>query len=330
MPAQDIIIKLKEANLTGRGGAGFPVWKKWQAVKEAESSQKYVIANGAEGEPGIFKDAYVLDKKSKELVSGIKIAMETVGANEAYIYLNHEFFGSYQKSLVKLIGKDKIIIHEKPDGYIAGEESTLLNAIEGKRLMPRIRPPFPTTCGFRGSPTLINNLETFYQATLIAEGKYSGERLYSIGGDAPKPGVYEMSEKITIKEVLEKTKNLSNFPFFVQIGGGASGEILNSTQLEKPLTGAGSIIIYNLKKTDLKKLLNYWIEFFAKESCGQCVPCREGTYRLKEVFSAERLDWSKIGDLLFSLEQSSFCALGGSVPTPILTFYKNIKEASEI
>ena len=330
MPAQDIIEKLKDSGLTGRGGAGFPVWKKWQAVVDAESSQKYVIANGAEGEPGVFKDDYVLDKKAKELITGIKIAMETINASEAYIYLNQEFFKKYQKPLLKLIGKDKIHLFEKPEGYIAGEETTLLNAIEGKRLIPRLRPPYPTTCGLYGSPTLINNLETFYQVALIAEDKYFGERLYSIGGDAPKPGVFELSEKIIIKEILEKSKNLPAFDFFVQIGGGASGEVLNSTQLEKPLSGTGSIIIYNLKKTDLKKLLNYWIEFFAKESCGQCVPCREGTYRLRELFQQNKQDWSKIGDLLFVLEQTSFCALGGSVPTPILSFYKNIKEASDI
>lgn len=329
MPAQSLIEKITAANLTGRGGAGFPTGQKWEAVKNAPGEKKYVIANGSEGEPGVFKDGWLLANKAEEIINGIKLALETVGACEGILYLRHDYYEKFQPRLEKLlnhlaISHLTIQIISKQDGYIGGEETTLIATLEGKRTQPSLRPPYPTTCGLHGCPTLVNNVETLYEVALIAQDKYQGTRLYSTGGDAPHPGVFELPQTLTLKEILEQTQNWPAFPFFLQAGGGGSGVILNSEQLDQPLTGIGGIIIYRKDKANLPKLLTDWIDFFATESCGQCTPCREGTYRLKEIFAAEKLDWGKVDDLLFTLEQTSFCALGYSVPVPILSFFKNV------
>jgi len=321
----DLITKLRDSGLTGRGGAGFPTWKKWRAVKDALGEKKYVIANGSEGEPRVFKDGWVLENKAEELVNALRLALETVGAQEAILYLRHDYYEKFQTKFTNLIGPLPIRVVAKKDGYIGGEETALIATLEGKRTQPSLRPPYPTSFGLKGCPTLVNNVETLYEAWLIAQDRYQGTRLYSIGGDAPKAGVFELPESWPLKKVLEESGNWPRFNFFVQAGGGGSGTVFNSSQLDQPLQGMGGVAIYNQEKTDLPKLLQSWVDFFAAESCGQCVPCREGTYRLKEAFSQEKLDWGKIEDLLFVLEQTSFCALGYSVPEPILSFFKNIK-----
>ncbi len=333
MPAQDLIAKLKDANLTGRGGAGFPTGKKWEAVKNAPGEKKYIIANGSEGEPVVFKDGWLLENRPEEVINGLKLALETVGACEGILYLRHDYYEKFQPRLEPLlnhstINHSTIRIISKQDGYIGGEETALIATLEGKRTQPSLRPPYPTTCGLYGCPTLVNNVETLYAVSLIAQDNYQGTRLYSIGGDAPKVGVFELPQTLTLKEVLEQTQNWPAFPFFLQAGGGGSGVVLNPKQLDQPLSGIGGIIIYREDKANLPKLLSGWIDFFATESCGQCTPCREGTYRLQEVFSTEKLDWGKVDDLLFTLEQTSFCALGNAVPVPILSFFKNVTQVS--
>ncbi len=330
LSAQQVIEKIKQAGLAGRGGAGFPTGDKWQAVKDSPETEKYVIGNGSEGEPEVYKDGWLLENRPQEIVEGLKLALKTVGARQGYVYLRHDYFGKYAKKLAKLIGDFPIEVVSKTGGYIAGEETVVIAALAGNRLVPAMRPPYPTTFGLHGKPTLVNNLETLYEAALIVEGIYEGTRLYSLAGDAPKTGVYELPESFTIRQVLERTKNWPKFEFFLQAGGAGSGEILNSSQLDSPLQGVGGLTIYNLKKTDLKKLLRGWVDFFATESCGQCTPCREGTYRLQELFSQEKVDWAKVEDILFVLEKSSFCALGCSVPNPILTLFKNVPQALEI
>jgi len=329
MPTQTLIEKITAANLTGRGGAAFPTGKKWEAVKNAPGAKKYVIANGSEGEPGVFKDGWLLENKPEEVINGLKLALETVGAAEGILYLRSDYYQEFQPRLKTIlnhlaINRSTIQIVSKKDGYIGGEETALIATLEGKRTQPSLRPPYPTTCGLYGCPTLVDNVETLYEVSLIAQDKYQGTRLYSIGGDAPNVGVFELAEKLTLREVLQHTKNWPGFPFFIQSGGGGSGVVLNSEQLDQLLTGIGGIIIYRKDKTNLQKLLTSWIDLFAAESCGQCTPCREGTYRLKEVFSDTKLDWGKVDDLLFTLEQTSFCALGYAVPVPILSFFKNV------
>ncbi|MEI6597129.1 MAG: NADH-ubiquinone oxidoreductase-F iron-sulfur binding region domain-containing protein, partial [bacterium] len=209
-------------------------------------------------------------------------------------------------------------------GYIGGEESAVLNAIEGCRIEPRLKPPFPTTIGLWNRPTLINNVETFYNVSLVEANQYVNKRFYTITGDCLNEGVYELSDNLTIEKVLKQTKNYPKFSFFTQIGGLASGEVFNSSQLRRPVLGAGSIAVYSLGKNNFKKVIKGWLDFFVNESCGQCTPCREGTYRLNEIFSKEKIDWELFNNLLDNLSDTSICALGGSVATPIKSFMKNV------
>ena len=158
----NIIEKLKEANLRGRGGAGFPVWQKWQMVKDAASldGRKFVVCNVSEGEPAVSKDGYILENWPEVVIDGIALAMEAVGARKGYLYLRKDYFDKFKDKLTAIIGDKQIELFREPCGYLGGEETTLLESIEGKRCEPRIKPPFPPQVGFFGCPTLINNLKT--------------------------------------------------------------------------------------------------------------------------------------------------------------------------
>lgn len=360
---KDLIHKIKEAGLVGRGGAEFPVYLKWLAVYRAMKSKDYihcqirgedelacyyhpdqsprqkvcyVVVNGAEGEPGVYKDGYILANYLAQFLQGVKQAVDFLGAQKAYLFLRHDYFEKYEHDLLKeaakisLLSKLEIIIKPKEAGYIAGEESTVLNIIEGQRTEPRLRPPFPTAHGLFNQPTLINNVETFYNIALVSAGTYRNERFYSLNGELSHPGVYKYPANWTIAKVLEVSGNYPKFPFFVQVGGDASGEILAEDQLNKIATGAGSITVYNLKKHNPHKLLLSWLEFFKNESCGQCTPCREGTYRLWEAAQAARMDWKLFEEVMDNLASSSFCALGAALPLPVRSYWKNVIERNKL
>ena len=311
----DIIEKLKLANLKGRGGAGFPTWQKWQMVKDAVSpdGRKFVIVNVSEGEPAVAKDNYILENWSEIVVEGVTLAMAAVGAQKGYLYLRKDYFDKFRDKLAKNIGNKPIEIFREPCGYLGGEETTLLESIEGGRCEPRIKPPFPPQVGLYGCPTLINNLETLYFAAKINRDEYEKTRFYTVSGDTINDGVYELPKAWPIRRVLEASGNLPEQSFFVQAGGGASGTILLADELDQPLAGAGSIVIHDLAKTDLRKLGLSWAEFFINENCGKCVPCREGVYRLKEIFSKEPVDIAKANDIVKSLASASFCPFGKGV-----------------
>jgi NADH:ubiquinone oxidoreductase subunit F (NADH-binding) len=322
----DILTKIKEAGLVGRGGASFPTWRKWAMVKDALGEKKYVVCNASEGEPGVKKDKYILENYPEQVIDGIQRAMEFLLAERAFIYLNPDYFKELKPKLEKFIGNAKYIeLFKKPhgSGYIGGEETGCINTIEGERTEPRLRPPFPTTNGLWGYPTLINNVETFYNVSIVVAGKYKKNRFYTIDGDCLWEGVYELPENYTIERILKETRNYPDFSFFVQAGGAASGEILNSDGLKKPASGVGSIRIYSLEKHNPKDLILNWLNFFQRQSCGQCTTCREGTYRLVEEIKKNKLDWELINDLLANLEDSSFCALGYSAPIAVSSFLKN-------
>lgn len=318
-----IIEQLKKSGLKGRGGAGFPTGLKWEAVKNAEADKKYVICNASEGEPGVLKDFFILREYASEVIKGIDLAVKETGSCQAYIYLNPEYFSKLEKKIKKAIGNFPIVLFKKPRGYICGEESVLLNIIEGQPKMPRLKPPFPTSKGLWGYPTLINNVETFYQAAQIAQGKYCADRFYTLGGKAKKKGVARLSENLSIKQVLEQTGNWPDFDFFIQSGGGMSGEILTSEELDNPATGSGSIIIYK-KNTNPMKIMRQWARFFMNESCGQCVPCREGTFRLNEILKKKDFDEEAIKDIVFVLQEASLCALGKSAAVPFTGYLNKI------
>lgn len=319
----DIIQKIKESGLTGRGGASFPTGDKWEAVKNAPGEKKYIIVNASEGEPGVMKDGFILENYPENIIDGIKIALETFGSSEAYIYLRKDYYDKFKEKLVKLTKNFPITLFKEPGGYLCGEESTLIESIEGHRFEPRIKPPFPTQVGLYGCPTLINNLETFYWISKISKDEYRGNRFYSITGDVKNPGVFEFPEDYSIEKILKETNNFPEKEFFVQVGGGASGIILADKELDNKVTGAGAIIVYD-KETDPKKLMKKWIDFYFNENCGKCVPCREGVYRIKEMLDADNIDMEKLKDILFVLRETSFCPLGKGVSTPFESFLEKI------
>ncbi len=323
---KNIIAKIKKAGLVGRGGAGFPVWLKWQMVHKARGPKKYVVCNIAEGEPAVNKDKYILKHYPERVIDGVKIALYFLRARQAFIYLNPDYEKELAPVLKKIIGQAPIEIFVKPPsaGYIGGEETSALNAIEGRRIEPRLRPPFPTIQGLWGCPTLVNNAETFYNVSLVYAKAYKKTRFYSISGDCLWAGVYEYSQDHTIKQILKASNNYPNFPFFVQVGGGAAGLVLNFHQLDQPVSGAGSIVIYSLAKHSPRQLLKNWSKFFKQQSCGQCVPCREGTYRLWQILKKKTIDWELLAEILLNLKEASFCALGASVPVPLASFIKNV------
>jgi NADH:ubiquinone oxidoreductase subunit F (NADH-binding) len=325
MKGENIIKKLNDSGLTGRGGGCFPTGKKWQIVKETKSAEKYVICNGSEGEPGVLKDYHILSNFSEEVINGIKSAIDFLSAKEAFIYLKPKYLKELDPKLKKH-SEEKIKIVTKPSqaGYIGGEETAVINALEGKRIEPRLRPPFPTTNGYQGKPTLINNVETFYCVSQILDGKYDRKRFYTINGDCLGTGVFVYNESETIEDILRETNNYPKFDFFVQVGGDGSGEVLNSKQLKREVGGSGSITVMSLIKHQPLELIKKWVEFFTHESCGQCTPCREGTYRIREILSEKKPNWEMVAQILDTLRDTSFCGLGCAVPIPIRSYVENI------
>jgi NADH:ubiquinone oxidoreductase subunit F (NADH-binding) len=321
----DLLEKIKKFDLKGRGGAGFSVYNKWSLVLKAKGKTKYLIVNGAEGEPGVKKDEYIIKYHSKELIDGIKLALNYIKAKKCIIFLNHDYI-KYGKKIKKHINDANIEIIYKPKnaGYVAGEESTMLNILENKRSEPRTKPPFPTESGYKDSPTLIHNVETIYNIYLVSIDKYKKNRFYTINGEAKNPSVYNLPAKHSIARILEETNNLPSFKFFVQHGGQASGEILNSSQLKKKVSGCGAITVYSYKNNSDFKLIKNLVNFYFHSSCGKCTPCREGTYRLKEMLSSEKMNWPHFLELIDNLENSSFCALGSSLAIPVKSYIKNV------
>jgi NADH:ubiquinone oxidoreductase subunit F (NADH-binding) len=320
----NLIEKIKNSGLTGRGGAGFPTGKKWETVKNAPGAKKYVIANGSEGELAVGKDGWLLENYLEEIVEGIHLALEMLPAQKAFLYLRKDYFEKYQENLKKLIGDLPIEIFREPGGYLCGEETTLIESLENRRLEPREKPPYPTENGLENCPTLVNNLETFYAVAKIAKGEYKNERLYTISGNVPHPGVFELPEDWSIEKILHKTLNWPQEDFFVQAGGGVSGIIFTSDELENKISGSGALVVYDRKKTDPKALMQKWLDFYFQENCGKCVPCREGVFRLRELLNQEEVNWELVKEVCLVLREASFCPLGKSVAVPLESFISKV------
>ncbi|NQV00753.1 MAG: hypothetical protein HQ537_01335 [Parcubacteria group bacterium] len=328
---KDIIAKLKENELLGRGGAGFPAGLKWEMVKSAKAEKKYIICNCSEGEPEVFKDGFILENYPKDIVNGIKIALETIDNSSAYIYLRKDYFDKFKSKLEELIKGLPITLFKKTGGYLSGEETTIFAAIEGKRQEPRIKPPFPPQKGLFGYPTLINNAETFYHIAKIAKDEYKKTCFYSISGEVENKGVYELPKDWPIEKILKETKNFPKFgpsadeaSFFVQAGGGVSGEILLPNELSQPVKWLRAIIVFNREKTDCFALMKKWVNFFLENNCDKCAPCREGVYRIAEILEKNKINKQLLNDIFFVLEETSFCALGRAVVVPFSSLIEKI------
>jgi len=323
-----IIDKIQSAGLAGCGGAGFPTAQKWLAVLKAKSAHPerpvYVVCNATEGEPAVSKDKYLIEYHPDEVANGIRIAMETVGADKAVFYCQKKDLKKYKVRLAPHIKKMKMEFFGEDGGYLCGEETTLLETVEGKTSEPRLRPPYPVEAGLNGCPTIINNVETFYHVSKISKGEYRQTRFVTIAGEARNPGVFEVPLIAKIKHILKITKNAPHFGFFLQVGGGAAGTILLPDELNQPLKGAGSVVIYNRQKTKPKELMTRWINFFFKSNCGKCAPCREGLYRLREELKKTKPDWLQMRAVLETMRDVSFCPLGKSVHEPMMNLMEKI------
>jgi len=317
-----LIRKIKKSRLLGMSGSSFPVWLKWKKVKGSKAKIKYVVCNGAEGELKTQKDYYILKHYPKDVIFGIKLALETVGAKTGFLYLNKKYYRKLKPKLIKLTHHLPIELFEKPEGYLNGEETVICNIIETKAKEPRVKPPLPAEAGVFGKPTLINNLETFYWVSKIAKNQYNYERFYSIAGKVKQKGVYKLPFDFTIRDILTITGNRPWFDFFVQVGGGASGEILLPNELDRPITSLGSIIVYDKKTTNPMVLMRKWAKFFFKENCDLCATCREGTFRILEILQKEELlsqDKQTLADIFNLLEKASLCPYGRILPRPFKT-----------
>lgn len=329
MKKRSLIEKIEEAGLVGRGGAEFPTHLKWNFVKKAKGSKKYVICNSSEGEMGCFKDEFILKYYIDKVFKGMRLAMDYLETKYGYFNINDDYYFIFKKSIHEKVDEYKglghtIKIYEEHPSYIGGEETTLLNAIEGKRVQPRLKPPYPSEKGLFGMPTLVHNVETLFDVCLVNEGKYTHKRFFSIKGPVKNPGVYHFPEDWSIEKVLQETDNIPLFDYFAQIGGSASGPVFHMDQLKnEKMTGAGSIEIYRMN-TPPREMLLKWFEFYSHQSCGKCTPCRDGTYQLEKMVKENKeIPWKEIDEILEVME-TAFCALGKSVPIAVESYRKNV------
>ncbi len=319
------IEKIKKSGLVGRSGSCFPTGLKWELAKRENSIKNYVVCNASEGEMNTFKDYYILKNNLADVVNGIKIALETFSNSYGYIYINKDYYEELKDEIEKEIKDPPIEIFIRNGPYISGEETSLIEAIEGSKPEPRIKPPFPTQKGLWGFPTLVNNVETFYHISKIINDEYKNTRFYCISGDIEGEGVFEDDENISIKDLLEKTGNLPEKDFFVQLGGGTCGSIILPEELDIPFKGLASIVAYDREKTDPYDLMRKWADFLLIGNCDKCTPCREGLYRISELINSRDINKKVLDDIFHTMKRSSLCPLGRSAFIPFKTLIEKLE-----
>ena len=326
----EVLGRLEASGLTGMGGAGFPTHLKWEAVRR-EPGPRVVIVNADEGEPGTIKDRYVMELRPQLLLEGLEAAMRFCETDEAYVYLREEYAAA-RRRLQEAIEERGLPVRlvVGAGAYICGEETAMLESMEGRRGMPRLKPPFPTQAGYLGRPTLINNVETLAHVALILRGGWTPVRLWSVTGAVAKPGCYEAPLEITIRELVDGyAGGLTAEPSAIVPGGAASG-ILPPEALDTPLTrealaewgcGVGSAAVQVFPESyPPQRLLAETMRFFAEESCQKCTPCRIGNRALHAVFEGERtMTPEKLEEWLQAMTLTSICGLGQAAPIPVRT-----------
>ncbi|MBT5677128.1 MAG: NADH-quinone oxidoreductase subunit F [Rhodospirillaceae bacterium] len=350
---EDIISAMEASGLRGLGGAGFPTGRKWRFVR-AEPGPRLLAVNGDEGEPGTFKDRYYMERDPHRFLEGMLIAARAVEAEECFIYLRDEYPGLHHvlaKEIAKLGAAGlsegtKITLRRGAGAYICGEESAMLESLEGKRGEPRHKPPFPSQVGLFGRPTLINNVETLYWVRDIierggewfsSEGRNGGKglRSYSVSGRVREPGVKLAPAGITVKELIEEYCGgmADGHEFKAYLPGGASGGILPAAKGDIPLDfgtledegcfiGSAAVIVLSDHDNMRDAALNL-MRFFEYESCGQCTPCRAGTEKAVKLMSAADWDQPLLKELSQTMLDASICGLGQAAPNPLLTVLKH-------
>ena len=356
MTPEQVTDEIKASGLRGRGGAGFPCGIKWEGARTAPGDEKYVICNADEGEVGTFKDRYILERDPFTLVEAIAIAGYAIGAKQSYLYLRaeyHHLFDLLQNAINQVSQSGyfdgfSIEIREGAGAYICGEESALMDSIEGKRGEARYRPPFPTTSGLWGKPTIINNVETLMNIPQImlngakwfsqmGTERSKGTKVFSVSGDVGKPGVYELVLGSPLRELVEDLASASKVKM-VQIGG-ATGRILPYEKIDTPLAfetvlGAGAVIVFDASR-DVIDIVHRTMEFLAEESCGKCTPCRQGTEVMVEILEkfnhgeGSKKEIKALEDLSGVMMISSLCGLGQAAPNAILDTLQYFRDAYE-
>ncbi len=304
-----LIKKIEEKALCGRSGSQFPVYLKWSSFKSATGDKKYLICNVAEGEPGAKKDRYLIENELEKVLDGIDITLKEFSIAKAFFYLKPDYYNQYKEKVEKALKGKNIEIKIKEDKYIAGEETSAINSIEGKRAEPYEKPPYPTEKGLWGRPTLIHNIETFYAISEIAKDEYKNERFFSIIGDIKNEGVFKLKESLKIEEILKETNNYPDFDFVCQVGGGASGIFFTKDDLDRSCNMLGSIKVFKKETFNPEKELKRITSFLMHGNCNKCTPCREGIYRINQIKENVFQD-SIFEEINFSLKESSYCPLG--------------------
>ena len=345
--AEGIMKTLEDSGLRGLGGAGFPSGRKWRLVRN-EKAPRLLAINIDEGEPGTFKDRYYIERDPHRFLEGAIIAAWTVQISEVYIYLRDEYAGCREilEREIKALQADPpcalppIFLRRGAGAYICGEESAMIESIEGKRGMPRLRPPYVAQVGLFGYPTLEHNMETLHWVREILEkgaawfsshgrNGRKGLRSFSVSGRVKKPGVHLAPAGITVKELIEEYCGgmQPGHAFYAYLPGGASGGILPASMGNIPLDfdtlnqygcfiGSAAIIILSDKDKAAAAARNL-MKFFAEESCGQCTPCRVGTAKALKLMEAPRWNRGLLEELSVAMADASICGLGQAAPNPI-------------
>jgi NADH-quinone oxidoreductase subunit F len=368
MPPESVIDILVQSGLRGKGGAGFPTGQKWKFIPRS-APVKYVVVNADEGEPGTFKDRTLIEGCPHLLIEGILIAAVTIGARKAYIYLRREFYRGRrlldaaleQARAAGLVGERifgtshsvDIVVHSGAGAYIAGEESALLESLEGRRALPRLRPPFPAEAGLYQQPTLVNNVETLcHVPAIITLGperykELGPPALFSISGSVARPGVYELPLGTTLRAmVFDHAGGLRpGRRFKAAFPGGTSSALLTEADLDVrmdydtlrqagSMLGSAAVIVLD-DAVDIVEVIARTVEFYREESCGKCTPCREGTVWITQVF--DRLlggqgrmeDLALLESIAAGMTGTCFCPLGESVPPSLVASLRHFRHEYE-
>lgn len=374
MSPEDVIEEIKKSGLRGRGGGGFPTGMKWQFAKASVSDKKYVICNADEGDPGAFMDRSVLEGDPHKILEGMAICGYAIGADEGYIYVRAEYplaikrlrIAIEQAEAMGLLGDNifgsgfsfKLHIKEGAGAFVCGEETALMASIEGKRGMPRPRPPFPAVAGLWGKPTNINNVETFGNVTsIITNGadwyagfgteKSKGTKVFALTGKINNTGLAEVPMGITMREIIyDIGGGITGGKKFkaVQIGG-PSGGCLPESMLDLSIDydsltaagammGSGGLVVMD-EDTCMVDVAKFFLNFTQSESCGKCTPCREGTKRMLEILTRITEGQGREGDielleeLARNIKETALCGLGQTAPNPVLSTLKYFRHEYE-
>lgn len=371
MTQDEVIDVIKESGLRGRGGAGFPTGKKWELTKASEGEQKYVVCNADEGDPGAFMDRSILEGDPHSVLEAMAIAGYAIGANKGYIYVRAEYPIAVQRLKIAInqardygvLGENifdtdfnfDIEIRLGAGAFVCGEETALLESIEGKRGQPRVKPPYPAQSGLWGKPTLINNVETYANiAQIILKGAkwYSsigtetskGTKVFALGGNVNNIGLVEVPMGTTLREIIYDIGGgiPNGREFKAAQTGGPSGGCIPKEHLDTPIDyeslkeigsmmGSGGLIVMDDTKC-MVALAKFYLDFTVSESCGKCTPCRIGTKRMLEILErlcngeGDELDIYKLEKLAANIQKASICGLGQTAPNPVVSALKYFRE----